>query len=179
LCTNWRNRAARQKAPSGKREPIIDHALEDKITKQDEDRRLRIVDDELEANNRTLNDLRETPMLTYAEWQHRMRPFCERFAALPVDEKRRLITSRFQGVKLKDYRVVSLYLLTRDMVSPVPTRQVEVDPTKCPSCLRAKKSPRETCCDDCTDGMAAERAEQKARRSGRDQGVRAGYAPAS
>jgi Recombinase zinc beta ribbon domain len=87
---------ARQKALTDKRERIIDYGIEGAITKDERDRRLKPVVDEIAANRQLFEDLMDTPLPTYAEWQHLMQPFQKGFAGLPADEKRRLLTSRFQ-----------------------------------------------------------------------------------
>jgi hypothetical protein len=58
-----------------------------------------------------------------------MRPFTQGFRGLPVAEKRRLVAERFTQIKVRDGRVVSLYLLTGE-VKAVPARPEE----NCHSC---------------------------------------------
>jgi DNA invertase Pin-like site-specific DNA recombinase len=169
---------ARQKVLSAKRERIIDAQLDGTITKPDRDRRLKIVDDEMKSNRQAIAELVETPLPTYAEWQRLFRPFMRGFKGLPVEEKRRLIMSRFQQIKVKDYRVVSLYLLTGEaaVVRDLPARSEE----KCHTCacvLTADDlSYNQECgvdvswrfCRSCLDSSPKERAAREYRSYGYD-----------
>lgn len=76
-------------------------------------------------------------MPTYREWQELMRPFRRGFAGLPIEEKRRLVADRFQEIKVRDGKVVSLYLLTGEtrVASDLPA--VSRDQTKCRTCGQA------------------------------------------
>jgi hypothetical protein len=103
---------ARQDALVGKRDRIIDLAVEGRIPKADLDRRLKLVDDDIEANRKALAELVEPLLPTQAEWKMLLRPFMRGFRCLPVEEKRKLLASRFQQIKVRDYRVSSLFLLT-------------------------------------------------------------------
>jgi Recombinase zinc beta ribbon domain len=158
---------ARQKALAEKRERIIEFALEGVYDQSERDRRLQPVLDERAANQRLLDDLVETPLPTLDEWQYLMQPFRRGFAGLPADEKRRLITSRFQNIRVKNYRVVSLYLLTGDIVKP--SEHEEVDPTKCYGCgHRVSESKRiswqgTTMCAECAEHADYEASESRSR----------------
>jgi hypothetical protein len=142
---------ARQKALADKRERIIDFALEGVYDQSERDRRLQPVRDELATNQRLLDDLVEAPMPTYAEWEYLMQPFRRGFSGLPADEKRRLITSRFQNIRVKNYRVVSLYLLTGDVVNPAPIPHVEADPHRCECCGGVGSLVQNQRCTICAD----------------------------
>lgn len=128
---------ARQDALAKQRERIIDLEVTGRICRDNCDRRLKVVDDEIGSNRLALAELIETPLPSYAEWQRLFRPFLRGFSGLPVGEKRSLVASRFQQIKVRDYRVISLYLLTGGETEPKPPiPEVEQDPTKCISCGR-------------------------------------------
>jgi DNA invertase Pin-like site-specific DNA recombinase len=113
-----RERLLRQKETlSKKRGRIIEFALDGTLTKEDRDRRLKLVDDDLDLNSRALTDLADTPLPSLREWHDFLRPF-NIFETLSLDAKRRLLTSRFQEIRVKDYRLVSLYLLTGEVTTP-------------------------------------------------------------
>ena len=144
-----------------RRERIIEFALDGTLTKGDRDRRLKLVDDDLDANRRALDDLADTPLPSLAEWRDFLRPF-NVFETLSMEEKRRLLTSRFQEIRVKDYRVVSLYLLTGEVTTPKVVPGPEIDPTVCYSCGHTI-SPSlgvtlggVTYCGPCSDGIADE-----------------------
>jgi hypothetical protein len=69
-----------------------------------------VVDGDLEVNHRALADLPSTAEISYAAMMEAMRPFRE-YMKLSRDEKRRVVTERMQEIKIRDYEVVSLYLL--------------------------------------------------------------------
>jgi hypothetical protein len=98
------------------------------------------------------------------------RPF-KNFADLPIDEKRRLISSRFQEIKVQDGRVASLYLLTGQVVAPRPK-----DPTKCGGCTRQLSDSEKRygcenycarCWDESLDWKEGQREEQERRQQER------------
>jgi len=137
-----------------KRERIIEFALEGTITKLDRDRRLRALDAEVERIRREIGELTDVPMPTYDEWTELLRPFRRGFPGLPSTEKRRLITSRFQDIRVKDYRVASLYLLTGEPADFRPQPPLE---THCDLCRRPLNEPAEAgriYCDGCQDTIA-------------------------
>jgi DNA invertase Pin-like site-specific DNA recombinase len=145
-----------QKTLLEKRERIIEFALDGTIDRSDRDRRLKTVDDDLDSNRRKLTEVVDTPLPTYREWCDLLWAF-KNFEDLPPDEKRRRITSRFQEIRVKDYRVVSLYLLTGEVATPnEPLR--EVDPNTCYSCGRTmrKRIPfgGVNYCEPCSEGIA-------------------------
>jgi hypothetical protein len=141
---------ARQQALAVKRERILARELDGKITKAESDRWLKPVADELEANRRQLEELREVTLPTYAQLGALLRPLrC--FSRLSIDEKRRLIASQFQAIKVRDYRVTSLYLLTGDMVTPDLSKFPPVDPTMCQTCgSREKERGEDRYCAHCS-----------------------------
>ncbi len=105
----------------------------------------------------------DAPLPTYEQWCDMFWPF-RNFRVLPPEEKRRLITSRFQEIRVKDYRVVSLFMLTGEAVTPEP-RYPERDPNACYSCGRKPRPEYRvplggvTYCLDCSEGMAEEEEE--------------------
>jgi hypothetical protein len=80
------------------------------------------------------------------------------------EQKQKLVESRFQEIKIKDYRIVSLYLLTGEIVTPDPldmSAQNAPDGTKCYSCQRplpisglVHREADVVYCDECFDGIA-------------------------
>jgi hypothetical protein len=162
---------AQQERLAEKRERIIEFALDGTITKADRDRPLKSVDDSLDVNRKALSELVETPLPSYSEWRELLWPF-RNFESLPPDEKRRLITSRFQEVRVKDFRVVSLYLLTGEIKSnPDSGRQPEADPSRCFSCGCFVSNPKallagRSYCEPCSDGIAYEEAQTSRARQG-------------
>jgi DNA invertase Pin-like site-specific DNA recombinase len=170
-----RDRLMKQQETLGqKRERIIDLAADGAIDKIDRDRRLASVDDDLEVCRRMLAELvTDAPLPSYRQWCDMFRPF-RNFGTLPADEKRRLLTSRFQEIRVKDYRVVSLYLLTGEVMTPEGRPHRETDPTACYSCGRAIRHTRastgeENYCWSCSNGMGQDaEAALTARRAGRE-----------
>lgn len=160
-----------QEKLESKRARIIDAEIEGTITKQDRDLRLKKVNTDLDANRREHEELehKNAPLPTFGQWERMARPF-KNFASLPVDEKRRLITSRFQEIRVKDGCVVSLYLLTGEVVTPRP-KEIE-DPTKCVGCtrqLREREIRRhwnvcERCLDENAEWREGQREEQRLHR---------------
>ena len=145
---------AQQKALLEKRERIIEFALDGVYPKAERDRRLGMVDGDLEVSRQALDDVRDT-RFSYKQFMEMMRPFRE-FELLPVDEKRRLITSRFQEIKVKDYRVVSFYLLTGEAATLNAERQAPVggDAAICYDCRQPlaeslQVDPRRNYCREC------------------------------
>jgi hypothetical protein len=95
---------------------------------------------------------------SYREWCDIVRPF-RKFGSLLPDEKRKLITSRLQEIRVKDYRVVSLYLPTGEVLTPEVQLQREIDANVCYSCGRAirhRADPLrlENYCGPCSDGIS-------------------------
>jgi DNA invertase Pin-like site-specific DNA recombinase len=115
---------AKQNALVVKRDRIIDLAVEGRIPKADLDRRLKLVEEHIEANHKALAELVEPTLPTHAEWKALTKPFTQNFCGLPVAAKRRLVASRIQQIKVKDGRVVSWYLLTGE-VKAAPVRPEE------------------------------------------------------
>ncbi len=126
-----------QKKLESKRTRAIDAEIEGFITKEDRDRRVKVIDADLDTIRREREKLAHSngPLPTEAEWQRMFRPF-KTFRQLSTEEKRQLVSSRFQEIKVQDYRVVSLYLLTGEAVAPKPLSafRVENDPTRCRLC---------------------------------------------
>ncbi len=141
---------AQQKKLAAKRERIIEFALDGSIATQDRDNRLRIVDAELASIRKQLEELTDVSMPTYAEWQRIFRPFMRGFPGMAHDEKRRLVTSRFEKIMVKDYKVVSCYLLTGETITHEPVTHIETDATKCYSCQQRSKVQGEEYCAKCS-----------------------------
>lgn len=129
---------AQREALNAKRSRVIEFALEGTISKPDRDRRLKLVDDDLAVNEQALAALVETPMPTFEEWKELMRPFRRGFSGLPIEQKRKLVAERFQEIKIRDGRVVSLYLLTGQTkaVADNPTLTHAPEESNCHTCGR-------------------------------------------
>ena len=108
-------------------------------------------------NRKALNEV-QVPGLSTEQVLESLRPFRE-FETLSVDEKRRLITTRFQGIRVRDYRVQSLFLLTGDGAES--SQRVESYTTVCRRCGDKLTESREVYrggyCERCSDGAAPER----------------------
>ena len=165
---------ARQQALAVKRERILAREFEGKITKAESDRWLKPVDEELAANRRLLEELVEIAPPTSAQLGELLRPL-RAFPRLSIDEKRRLITSRFQQIKVRDYRVTSLYLLTGDIVTPDLSK---FPPLECLSCRdREKELGHDRYCAYCAYEIEGTTATERAlarRRKGRRPEVHPG-----
>lgn len=125
---------AQHDALDAKRARVIEFALDGTISKADRDRRLKVVDDDLQLNQQALAALVESPMPTQREWNELMRPFRRGFAGLPVEEKRRMVAERFQEIKVRDGKVVSLYLLTGETKAVAELPAVSREHTNCHTC---------------------------------------------
>jgi hypothetical protein len=77
-----------------------------------------------------------------------------------AEDRRRLIASRFQEIRVRDYQVVSLYLLTGGVVTPDPLQTIEVDPNGCSRCAGHKKHDEEFC-GDCMPMVEHDRDERR------------------
>jgi len=154
---------AQEKALADRRARVIESFFDGTITKQDRDRHLDAVNNEREAIGRELAELKDTLMPGYAEWELLFRPFRKGFRGQPAEERRRLITSRFQEIRVRNYQVVSLYLLTGEVAAPRPIPLVELpDGTKCYECGRElryeweKNRYEHPYCEGCVEVMAAQ-----------------------
>jgi len=146
-----------------KRKRIIEAFLDGTLMKPDRDRRLLALDAEDERTRRELVEVSDVSLPTYAEWQQLLKPFRHGFSGLPSTEKRRLITSRFQDIRVKDYRIVSLYLLTGEPAAIRPSAPLEThcDPTRCAECGMSGSKVRDGLCDPCQDAIAGLREEER------------------
>jgi hypothetical protein len=126
----------RQEILIARRGRIIENEEEGIISKVDLDRKLKIVDDEAEANRHPLDEVVENADADRFGMKVSFATFPE-FSGLPLEEKRELILSRFQQIR-GGPQSRRLLPAAGERVEPrVDTLpQIEPDATKCMKCGR-------------------------------------------
>jgi hypothetical protein len=110
----------RQEILIARRGRIIENEEEGIISKVDLDRKLKIVDDEAEANRHPLDEVVENADADRFGMKVSFATFPE-FSGLPIEEKRELILSRFQQSG-GAHKVVDFYLLPANGSNLASTR---------------------------------------------------------
>ncbi len=128
-----------------------------------------MIDADLERSQSSLAELFPDPLTTmsYPDFTKAMRPFNGGFGLLSTEEKHKLVAERFSEIRVKDYQVISLFLLTgvRDYPEELGSECL---------CNRCHRHLRDFAinydgpmhCEECVDWMAAENQAAKEGRLG-------------